>query len=334
MIVLADADLPMIDQALSTHFDVVTYTNQDDLRRKIEEADILICRSTMTIDEQLLKGTSIQLVATATSGTNHIDTSFLSQQRIALVTAKGVNASAVTDWNLAVLSHIAPFLTGNRIGIIGMGHVGSLMKQRLSLLGYEVVANDPLLASQPHVNHVPLNRLAQCDAIFVHANLHYDPPYASDNLVNQSFLELLHPTCFLINAARGGIVNEFDVSKTDVIKRYCTDVYVNEPAIDASIVDNALICTPHIAGHTVEAKINAVIKVSEAIHRHFNRPMPAVDYLQNAMVINLSSQSWQQDILTHYDPMQETILLKEARDKSGAFIQLRQSHLRHALKVG
>lgn len=331
MIIVADANLPSLSQAFPEGFDIITFENKDDLKNKIRSADILICRSTLTVDQHLISGTKIKLVATATSGTNHIDTSLLSRKNIPLVTAKGANASAVSDWALSVLAHVQSQLSGNCLGIIGLGHVGTILKDRLSLLNYEVLTCDPLISNQPNFVHSPLDELRHCDVLFVHANLHNKAPYPSSNLINKTFLKRLNPRCFIVNASRGGIVNEADILNTEFRQSYSTDVYENEPNINAELINNALICTPHIAGHTIEAKINAVFQVSEAIHRLYNRTAPCIEYRNSQTIIDLSARSWSKTILKHYDPMVETLALKSAKDKHTAFLELRQAHRRHGL---
>ncbi|WP_367607164.1 NAD(P)-dependent oxidoreductase [Legionella sp. W05-934-2] len=333
MILLADANLPVLPKAFPKGFDIVTYANSEELKEQISMADVLLCRSTLSVDKPLLEGTHVRMVATASSGTNHIDTSYLRQNNIRLITAIGANASAVCDWVLSVFAHIQPKLSGRCLGIIGYGHVGSQLQRRFSLLNYKVLTCDPLIHQPPNFVHIPLEKLSQCDAIFIHANFHADSPFPSKNLIDQHFLASLKSSCFIINASRGGIVNEEEILNTPFCHNYCTDVFENEPNINAKIVDTAFLCTPHIAGHTVEAKVNAVFQVSREIHRVAKLPIPPMSASENQLTIDLTQQTWSHDLLNHYDPVNESILLKSAKDKSHAFLTLRKAHLRHGFDV-
>lgn len=333
MRILADADLPALAQAFPQYFDIVTFDNQKDLNRKIQSADILICRSTLNVDDKLIDNTPIKLVATATSGINHIDTHYLAKNNIPLVTAKGANAGAVSDWALSVMAHIKSKLRGNCIGIIGVGHVGSLVTKWLSFLNYQILTCDPIRNGQPNFVHSSLNKLVHCDALFIHANLHDNLPCPTHNLINQAFLNKLNPRCFIINASRGGIVNENELLNSNFSYQYCTDVFTNEPNISEEIINNAFICTPHIAGHTIEAKINAVFQVSVEIHHFCNKPAPTIALNNPSKLVNLSSPSWPYFILKQYDPITETNTLKMAGNKKETFFELRKAHHRHGLRL-
>ncbi len=333
MIIAADVNLPALDTAFSNFFEIVTYEEPGDLKEILSTAEILLCRSTLDVNKQLINGTAVKLVVTATSGTNHIDKSYLAEQGIALITAKGANASAVVDWDLFVLSHIQTKLSAKKIGIIGMGHVGSQLKHRLSLLNYEVATCDPLLEKKLNFIHTPLEQLVSCDILFIHANLHSNPLHPSKNLINYHFLNSLKPDCFIVNASRGGIVNESALLETDFIRRYCTDVYENEPEISVKIVENAYICTPHIAGHTIEAKTNAIFQVSEIIHNLFHVSPPPLEFKSSHQHLYLSNLTWPKTILKYYDPMHETVALKNSNNKHLAFLELRKSHTRHGLLI-
>ncbi len=108
---------------------------------------------------------------------------------------------------------------------------------------------------------------------------------------------------------------------------YCTDVYLNEPSIDKRIVDKATLCTPHIAGHSLEAKWTAVAMISEKLHALARLPIPKFDLPPQAPQIELKpNTSWQEFILSLYNPFEETMQLKQAHNKEEAFLSLRKQH--------
>ena len=319
MKILADKSLPNIRQLFGNYFDLKFYNNEGELQDIIKSSDILICRSTLRVDSTLLQNTKIQCVATASSGTDHIDLKFLQQNNIKLFDAKGINADAVANYVLATIANITQkkLITGNRACVVGMGEVGSRVARILAQLNYSCSYYDPYKIATSN-----LASLTECDLICIHANLHNKQPYPSFNMFNYSLLKALKPGTTIINAARGKIVNEDDLQKFDLT--YCTDVFANEPVINDTTIEKATICTPHIAGHSIEAKANAVIHLSKLIHTNFNMPFDT-NYQQNRHKIELD-RNWQEEVLSLYNPQTESETLKSASNKTEAFITLRKAH--------
>jgi len=124
----------------------------------------------------------------------------------------------------------------------------------------------------------------------------------------------------------GGIVNEHALIKAFSTMHYCTDVYSNEPAIQKDIVDNCLLATPHIAGHSIEAKYRAVELISKKIHQRLELPFPNYLSPDKPIALDYNNNSWQQWALTVYNPANETRLLKQATALEQAFNTLRKNH--------
>ncbi len=327
MKILADASLPNLQAWFQEPFILTTYSNTKELKGVIHSQDILLCRSTLKVTKEILADTAIRYVATASSGTDHIDSNFLQQHGISLVDAKGCNARSVADYIITVLAWLEQhqLIKGRTTGVIGGGKVGSRVISRLQALGYSTVCYDPYL-SQTNATY-PMCSFAElyaCDVLLVHANLHSDPPYPSNNLLNGEFLAQLKPGTVIINAARGGVVNEAEVLNHPHLI-YCTDVYLNEPNLDKRIVDFATLCTPHIAGHSIDAKLEAVRLVSEKLHQHYKLPMPLQTVVFEPESV-LNKTTWQEFALSLYNPYQETLALKSAANKEQAFLSLRKAH--------
>lgn len=326
MNILADASLPGLKEAFPKPFHLTVYNNHQELETLIPNHDILLCRAHLKVNEALIGQAKLCYVATASSGSDNLDKAYLDQRSIQYFDAKGCNAVAVADYMMsciALLDYQAK-LKGNKIGIIGLGHVGSTLFSRLQKAGFELFCYDPpkqMLA--PNFISCSQEELYSCDALCVHAELHRTEPYASHNLLNRSFLNKLQPHCVVINASRGGIVNEEAVLKLNT--PYCTDVYLNEPHIKKEIIQHALICTPHIAGHSLEAKSNAVNFISEKIHSQLGLALP--NYLEPPKPLTIQEKSsWQELALSLYNPIQETNQLKEASTLTSSFLHLRQAH--------
>ena len=334
--ILADASLPCLTDAFHAPFSITPYQNNIDVSALLAEHDILLCRSTLVVNQQLLGDHSIKIVATASSGVDHIDHSFLAKQHITLLDAKGCNARSVADYILYCLAYlkIKRGITPKKAGIIGVGAVGSLVAKRLQAIGLDVFCYDPPREQQdPHFKSAGLFELLKCDLICVHANRHNTAPYPSVNLLDEALLQQLRPGTVILNASRGGIVNEDALLKMREKLVYCTDVYLNEPQIDPQIVEFATLCTPHIAGHSIEAKERAVTLLSEKIHAFYKIPCKITSKTTQQSVVKIKSNSWANEILASYDPNLETTLLKSANhplDK--IFISTRKAHnTRHEL---
>ena len=192
--ILADATLPGIENLFDKDFSLRTYEDHNELLSLIPSHDVLVCRSTLKVDEQLLKNTPIQCVATASSGIDHIDLTYLKQHNIVLFDAKGSNAQAVADYVVATIAALVTMdkLPGKKAGVIGVGLVGACVVDRLRTLNFDVLCCDPLRAQKDHdyVYHA-LNELADCDLLCIHPNLHQDPSFQSYKLINKNFFDQL-----------------------------------------------------------------------------------------------------------------------------------------------
>lgn len=315
---LADDSLPLLPPLLSSSFELKTYQRPEEISGA--QCEILLCRSTLKVNQDLLQNTCFKTIATASSGTDHIDVNYLQKNKITLLDAKGSNAAAVADYVLATLAYLN--VSFKTVGIIGMGAVGRCVSHRLSLMNKSVLAYDPWL---PEFNKTHLEDILACDVISIHANLQDNLPYPSRNLLDLNCLQRLKPGTVLINAARGELVDENALLrlKPDII--YCTDVYHKEPNISSELIDYATICTPHIAGHSIEAKLGAMIQISQQLHQHYQLTMPRnqEDCRQSYSV---NYHNWQKSLLAHYNPIEETLLLKQAPDKTNAYLSLRRAH--------
>ncbi|MDX2346584.1 MAG: 4-phosphoerythronate dehydrogenase, partial [Legionella sp.] len=337
MKILADASLPHLNDLFSVPFRLTRYANQETLENALPSHDILLCRSTLKITSNLLKNSHIQCVATASSGIDHIDSNYLNTQNIKLFDAKGCNASAVADYVLASLAYLKALDPADKprgvgvlskprgvgsVGVIGAGEVGSRVIKRLNALGFDVLAYDPF---KPNFKSCSFQALKNCDILCIHANLHDIQPYPTKNSLDAKFLNQLKPNTIIINAARGGIVDEKALLNNNKNIIYCTDVYQNEPEINPYIIQYATLCTPHIAGHSIEAKYNAVLHLSQKLHQYFGFKVPTPKQNKSLKHAN-THQTWEALALSLYSPILETQQLKQATHTKTAFLALRRAH--------
>ena len=133
------------------------------------------------------------------------------------------------------------------------------------------------------------------------------------------------PETILINSARGEIVDQQALLARRESLIYCTDVYYNEPHIERRVVDMATIATPHIAGHTVEGKQNCLTYLRRKIYQAY--AMDCIEFQsKQTLQCSLRTDTWQNTILSLYDPSKESAQLKAAHHLSVTFQELRQAH--------
>lgn len=328
MNILADALLPGLDEAFPAPFVLTRYMSPDEIPALLDKQDVLLCRATLKVNSSLLKNHQLRFVATASSGSDHLDRPFLESEKIQIIDAKGCNAISVADYIVACLAYLdqKQLIKGTHAGIIGMGKVGTMVYERLKAANFHIKTYDPPRAIRDdQFLSSDLEQLYQSDLLCIHAELHDNPPYPSNNLIDQHFIDQLKPGCIIINTARGGIVNEEVLLNSSKPLIYCTDVYLNEPNINKQIINRATICTPHIAGHSLEAKFRAVALVSEKLHHLAGLPVPTFATPAKPAVLK-ENKIWQELVLSIYNPGDETLQLKKALDIKSTFLNLRKNH--------
>lgn len=323
---MADASLANLQQFFSDHFQVTQYINDRDLREKLADHRLLVCRSTLKVDSDILTDSSIDCVATVSSGTDHI----ISDYSIKIIDAKGANARAVADYVITCVAYcqLEGYLSAQQVGIIGAGAVGTAVAVRLQNLGFNVKLYDPLRAMHdPDFFSCEWESLLDCDLVCVHANLHNDTAYPSRHLLNEAFFSQIKSGTVIINAARGDIVDEEALLNCSKTIHYCTDVYAKEPNINPELIDYATLCTPHIAGHSKEAKSYALNMVCQKIHAWYDQNF--IEIANDSATVDLSLTSftsWQSAVLAIYNPGMDTQLLKQSQNVSQKFLELRKEH--------
>ncbi len=179
MKILADASLPGLDIAFPKPFILSLYSNEQELTSMLAEQDILLCRSTIKVNKSLLKKHQLKCVATATSGTDHLDHLFLRSQNIQIIDAKGSNASSVADYVIASLAYLSQqqLIREPRVGIIGMGEVGKRVHARLKAANFDIEHYDPPKAQrESQFKSCELEQLLAMDVLCIHAELHITSP--------------------------------------------------------------------------------------------------------------------------------------------------------------
>lgn len=242
-------------------------------------ATVLFVRSTTRVDRSLVENTNIRFVGSATAGIDHVDVDALHDLGITLASAPGSNAWAVVEYVMSNVLDLMPTLSDVRMGIIGVGNVGRRLAHAASRYGCTVLVNDPplvdagLLHDGEPYSLVDLDTLcATCNVITVHTPLTSSGPYPTTDLLNADRLRSIAPGSIVINAARGGIVDE-----PTLVARHLAgdltavlDVYADEPNVHHNTIASVERVTPHIAGYSLDAKRDGAAMVFAAYHRWMN----------------------------------------------------------------
>ncbi|MDB6062463.1 MAG: 4-phosphoerythronate dehydrogenase [Verrucomicrobiaceae bacterium] len=274
MLIVADENMPLLRETFAQLGEVRTYPGRHLRAEQVADADILLVRSVTQVNRKLLKKSRVKFVGTATIGTDHIDLNYLQQCGIAVASAPGSNANAVVDYVLSALCALdgamESVLCGKQVGIIGLGNVGSRLLQRLQALGIACIGYDPLLPLSSPLPTADLDTVLHCDVVCCHAPLTHDGDFPTRHLLDKSRLNQLPANAILLNAGRGGVIDNFALkqllqTRNDV--RVVLDVWENEPTIDAELLKLVTLGTPHIAGYSLDGKIAGTRMVFEACCR-------------------------------------------------------------------
>lgn len=273
MKIVADENIPFVTEAFGTLGEITTLSGRAIGPEQVREADLLLVRSVTVVDERLLAGSSVRFVGSATIGLDHVDQAFLRARGIALAHAPGSNANAVAEYVVAALVALereAPVVLGREryagrtLGIIGLGRIGTLVREKALALGMDVLANDPPLARDGleragEGGLVALeDLLTRSDIVTCHVPLTRDGPDATYHLLDDARLSLLPSHAVVINTARGAVVDNAALLRGLQAKRLggaVLDVWEGEPAPDPALIRAVTIGTPHIAGYSWDGKV-------------------------------------------------------------------------------
>jgi erythronate-4-phosphate dehydrogenase len=270
--IVADENIPYVREAFSRLGAVETLPGRNMKPEHVRDADILLVRSITKVNADLLEGSSVRFVATATIGEDHIDKQYLKDHGIAFSSAPGCNANSVGQYITAALLALCDAfeLEPRRLslGIVGVGNVGAIVHKKASALGIECVLNDPPLAEATgDAKYRPLEEIFECDVVSLHVPLERETAHPTYHLVDDSFLRLMKPRSFLINSARGPVVRTHDLKKAlndGHIRAAVLDVWEGEPLVNTDLLWRVFIGTPHIAGYSFDGKVNGTRQIYEA----------------------------------------------------------------------
>ncbi len=346
--IVAGENIPYINEAVEGLGNLTILPGRSISSADLKDANILLIRSITQVDEDLLRDTPVEFVGSASAGTDHMDTAYLNDRNIGFASAAGSNANSVAEYIMAALLLLGKqqgfSLLGKTIGIIGIGNIGKLVKQKAEALGMHPILNDPLLEGTGQIDHRSLEETLGCDVVTLHTPLTTDGPYPTYHLLNEQAFKWLKPSAVFINAARGEVVDTaalLDAITQQRIGPTIIDVWEHEPEINWDLFQAVTLGTPHIAGHSLDGKANGTFMIYAALCKHLgieptwnpvqSLPPPIAPLIE----VNTPPQSGQEqirqmvtkiyDIEADYHRMQE-LLLASPNERPTLFDALRKNY--------
>ncbi len=270
---VADENIPHVSQAFASTGHVRVLDAESITDKVCANADVLLVRSVTRVDQSLLSQSRVRFVGSATAGFDHIDRAYLRERGIQFTHAAGSNADSVVEYVLSALIRLSALqmrpLAGLTLGIVGCGNIGGRLAVRAPAFGLHILKNDPPLANAGHSGFVDLEFiLAESDIITLHV------PKSSDtyHLIEKSALQSMKPGVWLLNTSRGSVIDNAVLSKvldTGRIGATVLDVWENEPTPDLGLLRKVTLGTPHIAGHSVDGKLQGTVMLYKAVTDYF-----------------------------------------------------------------
>jgi erythronate-4-phosphate dehydrogenase len=277
-----DENIPMGDEAFSDHGEVIRFAGRGLTRADIAQADALIVRSITKVNAALLEGTPVRFVGTATIGTDHVDQEYLRAKAIGFSSSPGCNANSVGEYVTAALTWLEIHK-----GFSLVGHVGKQVARKAAALGLRVLKCDPPLQDAARAAAQPMpdgsadgsfgytslaDLLAQSDIVTLHVPLSVAGPHPTLRLANADFFARLTRPIVLLNTCRGEVIDDAAlVPALDAgrIRHLILDVFTGEPRISQAIAARADLISPHIAGYSLQGKLNGTTQVARAFRACF-----------------------------------------------------------------
>lgn len=285
--IICATNMPFAMEAFSTLGDTRVLEGRDIKATDVKDVQILALRSTTKVNRELLEGSQVRFVGTATIGTDHLDIPYFDKAGINWCFAPGCNANSVSEYVTASLLYLACkygfALEGKTIGVIGVGNVGRRVVQKARALGMRVLMNDPPRERAEGRGQLATGRgtgedenafvslekvLAEADIITVHVPLTKEGPDKTVHLADAAFFARARKGLIFLNAARGPVVDSPALIRAmdeGRVSHVILDTWEGEPNYRLDVLARVDIATPHIAGHSFEGKVMGTVMVYRAV---------------------------------------------------------------------
>lgn len=308
----------------------------------VRDADAVITRSKTRLDRALLQGSSVRFAGTCTAGTDHADIPALRELGIHFASAPGCNANAVSEYVLAALLERGFRFRDKVVGIIGHGQVGTRVDRKLAALGCHVLRHDPPKEARGEPGpYTGLDELLErSDVVTLHVPLVEDGPHPTRNLLGEDNIARMKPGALLVNASRGEALHQAAAARArreGALSSLILDVWNPEPDLPPDILDAADLATPHIAGHSVEGKVNGTHWIRDQLVDFFQLdvadwdPTPLLPAPEHAdITLPPHATSWERlraAVRACYDiRIDDAHLRQPVQDRARHFTTLRRSY--------
>ena len=269
---VVDKTIPFIENLFEPYAEVVYLEGKDISSDDVRDADGLVIRTRTKCNADLLDGSSVRMISTASIGSDHIDHEYCKEHGIHFATASGCNAVGVMNYVFAALYGIAARksidLEGKTLGIVGVGNTGSRVAAMARHVGLRTLLCDPPRAAvEGPDSFCPLDTLLkQADIVTLHVPLSDQ----TRKMAGDRFFRRMKPGVLFINTARGEVVDESALMRAiPKLGAVIIDTWNNEPYVNLDLVEKVDIATPHIAGYSYQGKQNGTALAVRAIARFF-----------------------------------------------------------------
>ena len=354
-LIVVDEAIPFIHGVLEPYFHVHYLSGTAISPQDIKEAEILLVRTRTKCSQELLQGSAVKCLLSLTTGTDHIDTAWCSQQEIAWEAPIGCNSDSVARYVTVALVKLSlqfHLKRGSILGLIGCGNIGSKVARSAAALGFRVLIDDPprleretkasILSSVCQglskktcslievVNRQQIEQKAE--VLSLHVPLTYEGKYPTHHLLNRAFVQRLEKAPFIINSSRGEVHHSEALLKgvsRGQLRGLVLDVWENEPLICQDLLAKSLWGTPHIAGYSLDGKAAATKFAVHTLSNKYGLPLshwePALPTLPKAFEVENDSLQAIYEVLNKiYDISEDDANLK----KTPANFEALRSHYR------
>jgi len=267
--------------------------SKDQLLKEIETYDALIVRSATKVTKEVIEaGKNLKLIGRAGTGVDNIDVDEASKRGIVVMNTPAGNSRSAAELTCAMIMglarHLAPAYAsmkagkwdrksfmgtevyGKTLAVIGLGRIGREVADRMRAFGMKTIGYDPIITAEQSksfgVEWLPLEIIwPQADYITVHVPLLPE----TENLINASVFAKCKKGVYVINCARGGIIEENDLLealKNEQCAGAGLDVYLEEPPKNTPLIEHPkVLCTPHLGASTLEAQQRVAGEIAEQI---------------------------------------------------------------------
>ena len=267
MKIVTDQNIPLANELFGSYGDVQLLPGREISAADLVDADILLVRSVTQVGPDLLKDSTVKFVGSATIGTDHVDVDYLQAEGVHFAHAPGCNAQSVVQYDLSVMTRLIPDWQNKTVGIVGCGNVGGRLLKTLLSIGVDCRVYDPYLASDSGIKTTDFESVLGCDIVCLHTPLTVSGLYPTYHLLDAMALSKLKSGALLINAGRGAVVDNkalLSSLKGGADFVVALDVWEPEPLIDLELLQHVSMASPHIAGYSLEGKVNGTSMIFNA----------------------------------------------------------------------